>query len=129
MLFVITLVLSACNLNKNSNAFDSKKLVGKYKASFIDTEKKGAEGAILSSVSALFTYEFDFYENQKGVMSTPLGAREFSYKVENDSIFHLEYRDEKEVVKGVIRKLGENYDLVQITTETKIICTLTKISE
>jgi|GEM_PF-2774805 len=135
-------VFASCNPNKDSNVFDSNKLVGKYKvditpfiAAAVDKTKDqdndaskigmGLAALALSSIKI----EMDFYENQKGVMSIDGGiidianafadkpvpkVNEFSYKVENDSILYIKGHDDKEFRHwAIVRKFSEKYDYLQ----------------
>ena len=134
-------ILTACNLNKDTNVFDSDKLIGKYKvdltpfiAEAVKSEKgenewekvgKGIAGLALSSVEI----ELNFYENQKGIMHFDGGLidlanafsdnpiekiNEFSYKVEKDSILYMKGINDKEYKQwAIVRKFSENYDYLQ----------------
>lgn len=138
---VFAFALTACNLNKDSNTFDSDKLIGKYKvdlspfiADAVKPEKgenewnkigKGLASLALSSVEI----EMSFYENKKGVMNIDGGlidfanafsdeptqkVNEFTYKVENDSILYMKRVNDKEFKKwAIVRKFSENYDYMQ----------------
>jgi hypothetical protein len=75
LIVAFAFILTACNLNKDPNVFDSEKLIGKYKvdltpfiAEAVKSEKgenewekvgKGIAGLALSSVEI----ELNFYEN------------------------------------------------------------------
>ena len=134
-------ILTACNLNKDPNVFDSDKLIGKYKvdltpfiAEAVKSEKgenewekvgKGIAGLALSSVEI----EMNFYENQKGIMHFDGGLidfanafsdkpiekiNEFSYKVEKDSILYMKGINDNEYKQwAIVRKFSENYDYLQ----------------
>jgi hypothetical protein len=134
-------ILTACNLNKDHNVFDSDKLIGKYKvdltpfiAEAVKSEKgenewekvgKGIAGLALSSVEI----EMNFYENQKGIMHFDGGLidfanafsdkpiekiNEFSYKVEKDSILYMKGINDNEYKQwAIVRKFSENYDYLQ----------------
>lgn len=134
-------ILTACNLNKDPNVFDSDKLIGKYKvdltpfiAEAVKSEKgenewekvgKGIAGLALSSVEI----EMNFYENQKGIMHFDGGlidfanafsdkpiekVNEFLYKVEKDSILYMKGINDNEYKQwAIVRKFSENYDYLQ----------------
>jgi hypothetical protein len=136
-----TIILIACNLNKDPNVFDSDKLIGKYKVDLtpfiaeVAKSKKGEHkwenvgiglaGFALSSVEI----EINFYENQKGIIHFDGGLidfanafsddpiekiNEFSYKVEKDSILYIKWANKKEYMQwAIIRKFSENYDYLQ----------------
>lgn len=137
----LTFILTACNLSKDPNVFDSDKLIGKYKvdltpfiAEAVKSEKeenewekvgKGLAGLALSSVEI----ELNFYENQKGIMHFDGGLidfanafsdkpiekiNEFSYKVEKDSILFMKGINDKEYKQwAIVRKFSDNYDYLQ----------------
>jgi hypothetical protein len=141
LIVAFAFILTACNLNKDPNVFDSDKLIGKYKvdltpfiAEAVKSEKgdnewekvgKGIAGLALSSVEI----ELNFYENQKGIMHLDGGLidfanafsdepiekiNEFSYKVEKDSILYMKGIKDKEYKQwAIVRKFSENYDYLQ----------------
>lgn len=138
---VLTFMLTACSNLKDPNVFNSEKLIGKYKVDLspfiaeaaksdnaennLDRLGKGIAGLALTSIEM----ELSFYENQKGVMHLDGGfidfanalsdepiekIKEFSYKVENDSILYMRAVDEQDYKPwAIVRKFSENYDYLQ----------------
>jgi hypothetical protein len=138
---IVIILFSGCNNQKDSDVFDSDKLLGKYdvdltpfvaeavKAEEGDDEwskmGKGLAGLALSSVEI----ELNFYENQKGIMHIDGGLidvanafsdepiekiNEFTYKVENDSILYIKGKNQTEFKKwAIVRKFSPNYDYLK----------------
>jgi hypothetical protein len=135
----ICFIIVSCNLNKNSNVFDSSKLIGRYKvdvspyiAEQMENEEDefgkigiGLAGLAMTSIDL----ELSFYENKKGILHIDGGlidfanvfskdplqkVTEFTYKVENDSILYIKKNKRADFKKwAIVRKYSENYDYLQ----------------
>ncbi|MFT4898833.1 MAG: hypothetical protein ACI9U0_000620 [Flavobacteriales bacterium] len=143
-LFFYSLVIFSisCNQSNDANVFESENIRGKYSADFssiineitasdkkddkVVNVVKGIASLAMSSVKV----EFNFYENNKGVMHLGGGVidfmnafsdakadnvKEFVYKVENDSVLFMKGEEETEFHKwAIVKKYSESYDYLKL---------------
>lgn len=134
-------IFASCNDLSNPNSFNSKKLEGKYKIdvssimsevtnkSFEDDDWASNLGRGLARLMAsTVKFEIVFYENNEGLFDLDAGAfnlfadlsdlkntAKFSYKIEEDSVMYIKYKEDVQYKKvAIIKKLGDSYDYLSL---------------
>ena len=131
-IIIIAASLFSCNnLRKDKNAIDSDKIIGKYEVDLSPLAANFTEedNPLVRLALSSFRVHVSFYDNNKGVLELNGKAidlasiiikepieklHEFNYKIEDDSVFYLKFKEHEEYKKrAIIRKLGDNYDYLQ----------------
>ena len=131
IIIIAASILSCNNFKRDKNAIDSDKIIGKYEVDLSPLAANFTEedNPLVRLALSSFRVHVSFYDNDKGVLELNGKAidlasiiikepiekvHEFNYKIEDDSVFHLKFKEHEEYKKrAIIRNLGDNYDYLQ----------------
>ncbi|MGM9836982.1 MAG: hypothetical protein ACI30A_00655 [Paludibacteraceae bacterium] len=132
-----SLMLIACTTNKQS--INSKDLQGKYEIDFSsflsDLAEDEEEDAFATAFAAMLLSQMQMtmqFDGDKLIIDASGAARNLinafggeeaqmpivaDYKIQNDSILYTKVEGEEFSEVGVLRKMGDSYDYLQLVTE------------
>ncbi len=145
-----TLLLAGC---ANPRAIDSSQLEGRYsvdlqsfvRSAFDDSDDSDLFGrSAISLIANALELNVNFYGNGKGVLEVDgwgIGfvekylnsdldkVNEFAYRIDNDSVLMVKNQEHDFERVGVLRKLADNYDYLQLVDEDGYTINLIKTAE
>lgn len=159
LISLLLLSFFSCSQSSDSDVFESENLRGKYKVDLTpliaenfgqeedDNEWESVGKGLASMALSSIKIDFNFYENNKGIMNInkgifnafvkkgeDSGPIEFKYKVENDSVLYMKKPSDQDFVKwAVVKKYSNSYDYIKLLIlekgEGKVYFNLSKTSE
>lgn len=145
-----TLLLAAC---ANPRAIDSSQLEGRYsvdlqsfvRSAFDDADDTDLIGrSAISLIANALELNVNFYGNGKGVLEVDgwgIGfvekylnsdldkVNEFAYRIDNDSVLMVKNQEHDFERIGVLRKLADNYDYLQLVDDDGYTINLIKTAD
>ncbi len=145
-----TLLLAGC---ANPRAIDSSQLEGRYsvdlqsfvRSAFDDSDDTDLIGrSAISLITNALELNVNFYGNGKGVLEVDgwgIGfvekylnsdldkVNEFAYRIDNDSVLMVKNQEHDFERVGVLRKLADNYDYLQLVDDDGYTINLIKTAE
>ena len=145
-----TLLLVGC---VNPRAIDSRQLEGRYsvdlqsfvRSAFDDSDDTDLIGrSAISLITNALELNVNFYGNGKGVLEVDgwgIGfvekyldsdldkVNEFAYRIDNDSVLMVKNQEHDFERVGVLRKLADNYDYLQLVDDDGYTINLIKTAD
>ena len=145
-----TLLLVGC---ANPRAIDSSQLEGRYsvdlqsfvRSAFDDSDDTDLIGrSAISLITNALELNVNFYGNGKGVLEVDgwgIGfvekylnsdldkVNEFAYRIDNDSVLMVKNQEHDFECVGVLRKLADNYDYLQLVDDDGYTINLIKTAD